>query len=331
MKGRWELIEQSEVPKQRPGDGEDRLVLLFHDDATAVRGCAIVDGATDKSGRRYGDRAGGALAADRVADVLRELPSLTDPAAALKSVTTALAELRHEWEIPEDDLMAPSAVAATVDLPGGLIWRVGDIHVAIRRHDQWELHPAEKKIDAVVAAARAALLHCLLALGHSPELLAGTDPGRAMVMPILRDQNVLANSEGTPLGFGVLDGRRVPDRYLEVIILDEHVTEIVLASDGYLSPAPNLQAAEQELATSLADDPLRIGAHAATKAVTLGASSFDDRTYVRLGRRDPHSTEAEESGPDSRAHEPAHQAAHRGSHVDAARYISSGSVEPPAT
>lgn len=102
-------------------------------------------------------------------------------------------------------------------------------------------------------------------------------------MPILKAQNVLANTDSAnPLGFGVLDGRRVPPRYLEVFDLDESITEVVLASDGYLSAASTLKEAEADLAASLTSDPLRIGEHASTKAVGPGASSYDDRTYIRV-------------------------------------------------
>ncbi|MEU1813265.1 hypothetical protein [Micromonospora aurantiaca (nom. illeg.)] len=60
------------------------------------------------------------------------------------------------------------------------------------------------------------------------------------------------------------------------------VQEVVLASDGYLAAAPNLAAAEADLAASLRADPLRIGPHPGTKGLTDGQTSFDDRTYLRL-------------------------------------------------
>ncbi|MEV0636415.1 hypothetical protein AB0I77_15885 [Streptomyces sp. NPDC050619] len=274
------MVEKSTVPKQPSGDGEDRLALACNGETLTLG--AVVDGA-NKSGRDYGGKTGGARAAECVADTLQTLPADSAPAAALDAVTDQLADLRRDWSISADDLLAPSAVAAVLLPERGQIWRVGDVHVAIRRDDHWETHPADKKIDRAVAGARAALLHCRLAQGDSMDALAATDPGREMIMPILRAQNVLANTDGdNPLGFGVLDGRRVPPRYLEVFNLDESVTEVVLASDGYLSAAPTLKEAEANLSASLTSDPLRIGEHASTKAVSPGASSYDDRTYIRV-------------------------------------------------
>jgi hypothetical protein len=44
----WNVVESAMIPKQPLTDGEDRFVLT-HDGAAITR-CAVVDGATDKSG-----------------------------------------------------------------------------------------------------------------------------------------------------------------------------------------------------------------------------------------------------------------------------------------
>lgn len=243
---------------------------------------AVIDGSTDKSGRDYDGTTGGALAAKTVAAALTTAGA-TDPRTALAMVTEALAELRRDWNIAPDDLLAPSAVAAVLVPSRRLAWRVGDVHIAHHHHDGWRVAAADKAIDRVVASARAAMLRIRLAAGDSIAQLLADDVGRRMMLPVLEQQNGLANTRtDTELGFGVLDGRTIPDRYLEVFDLDG-AQEAVLASDGYLAPAASLAAAEEKLATDLAADPLRIGKHAATKAPPPGAESFDDRTFVRVG------------------------------------------------
>ncbi|MDP9842092.1 hypothetical protein [Streptosporangium lutulentum] len=278
----WVIAERAHVPKGA-GRGEDLLVTV--EDDLGLRCVGVIDGATDKSGRTYGGLSGGALAAERVAASLRSLPADTGPAAAVAAVTAGLARLRREWGVSEDDPLAPSAVAAVLLPRRRLVWRVGDVHLAIGRAGGWEHHRGDKAIDRVLAGARAAYLHCLLAEGRSVAELAREDPGRELVLPVLRRQSVLANrEEAGPLGFGVLDGRRVPDRFVEVFPLDHEVLEVALASDGYLSAAERLRHAEDELAASLRADPMRIGAHPSTKGLTPGTVSFDDRTYVRVRR-----------------------------------------------
>ncbi|HUR08414.1 MAG TPA: hypothetical protein VM347_38150 [Nonomuraea sp.] len=140
-------------------------------------------------------------------------------------------------------------------------------------------------VDRVLAGARAAYLHCLFAAGASSDDLAAVDPGRALILPVLERQSALANCEDAgPFGYGVLDGRPVPRRFIETFQLHDDACEVVLASDGYLRPSATLASAEAELDTSLRADRLRILAHAATKGVVPGADSFDDRAYVRLAR-----------------------------------------------
>ncbi|MEV6868872.1 hypothetical protein AB0M44_48885 [Streptosporangium subroseum] len=278
----WVVAEQAQVPK-RAGRGEDRLVVIGDD--RGIRCVGIVDGATDTSGRTYEGLSGGALAAESVAASLRDLAAYTGPVAAVAAVTAGLARLRRDWGIAEDDPLAPSAVAAVLLPRQQLVWRVGDVHVALGRAGGWEHHRGDKAIDRVLAGARAAYLHRLLARGHSAADLARKDMGRALVLPALKRQSLLANrDEAGPLGFGVLNGRHVPDRFVEVFPLDEEVLEVTLASDGYLSAAERLGQAEDELAASLRTDPMRIGAHPSTKGLAPGAISFDDRTYIRVRR-----------------------------------------------
>lgn len=276
--GAWEVIERVTVPKGAAANEDELLVA----DGGLV---AVVDGATDKSGRDYGGLTGGARAARCVRDTLARMAADTAPDRAVDQITTALAKLRTQWNVPADDPVAPSAAAAVVVPALRLIWRVGDVHVALRRGATWTRLPATKRIDDVLAGTRAAYTHCMIAGGRSEEEIAAQDPGREVILPVLKEQGRLANRPG-PYGYGVLDGTPVPADFVEVIPFDDQVEEIVLASDGFLSPAATLTTAEAELQAAIAQDPLRIGMNPGTKGVKPGAVSFDDRTYVRL-RRSP--------------------------------------------
>ncbi|WP_443224492.1 hypothetical protein [Streptomyces sp. 4N509B] len=272
----WDIVERFSAAKGSLAPSEDRLVV-------AANGLIIaVDGSTDKSGRDYGGLTGGAMAADCVAATLAAMPPDTAPANAVAGVTNALAKLRTTWGIAANDPLAPSAVAAVVVPQLDLAWRVGDVHVGLRAGGEWRQYPARKAIDDVLAATRAAYLHCLLEAGHDPAELSASDPGRKVILPVLEQQGRLANKQG-PYGYGVFDGTPIPAAYIEVFDLGR-IEEVVLATDGYISAAATLAEAEEELARSLADDPLRISTHLGTKAVRPGAASFDDRTYIRLLR-----------------------------------------------
>lgn len=272
----WRLVERVTVPKGAAVNEDE----LLHTDAGLV---AVIDGATDKSGRNYGGLTGGARAAQCVRDTLARMAPDTAPAEAVKLITAALAELRSQWDIPAGDPVAPSAVAAVFAPSLRVVWRVGDVHVALRRGAKWTVLSAAKRIDDVLAGTRAAYTHCMIADGRSDEEIAAQDPGRGVILPVLKQQGRLANRPG-PFGYGLFDGTPVPADFVEVIPVEGDVTEIVMASDGFLSPAATLARAEAELQGAIAQDPLRIGVNPGTKGVKPGAVSFDDRTYVRVRR-----------------------------------------------
>ncbi|MFI9788640.1 protein phosphatase 2C domain-containing protein [Kitasatospora sp. NPDC051984] len=282
----WSIAESASVPKTGPdtGPGEDRLLVRDDDGLVLV---AVIDGATDKAGRRYEGRTGGELAADCVEDTLRHalLPVAGGPAGLVAAITAGLTRTRHAFGVDPDDPVAPSAVAAVFLPEQEIVVRVGDVHLALRRGDAWQQMPAHKEIDDQAAHIRAAHLTRWI-LGGTPEAdLAANDPGRELILPRLVQQHLFANRPGGhPLAFGVLDGRtEVPPEFVEVFDT-AGADEVVLATDGYLAPHPTLAEAEQQLRASLLADPLRIGTHPATKGVTPGNVSFDDRIYLRAVR-----------------------------------------------
>lgn len=280
----WEVVESASTPK-KAGANEDVLVLR-RDTRGELLFAAVIDGATDKSGRSYGDLTGGALAARHVAAALERLGPEAEAAAAVAAITAELDTMRAHWNIDPEDRVAPSAVAVIFAVRARQVWRVGDSHLAWRAGGAWTRHVGEKAVDVAAASARAAYLTCLLEGGATVAELAAEDPGRAMILPILMRQSQLANSDAEhPFAYGVLDGTAVPARFIETFTLPGDVEEVVMASDGYLDPAETLTGAEDELAVSLAGDPLRIGDRPATKGLAPGANSFDDRTYVRLQLR----------------------------------------------
>jgi glycerophosphoryl diester phosphodiesterase len=134
------------------------------------------------------------------------------------------------------------------------------------------------------AAARAALLRSELETTPAEELRR-SDPGRAMILPLLMREHRLTNLDtDDPLVFGRLDGRAVPPRHIKVVELAENWQRVVLASDGYPMLAPTFEATEQLLAQRIHLDPLMIAEPPATKGVAPGQVSFDDRTWLEIAR-----------------------------------------------
>lgn len=261
------MIVLEQFLRSKAGDetgGEDRLIVTGDF-------AAVIDGATAKQASA-GGVSPGALAADAVFEAVAQLEPGCDRTTALLALDAAVAAVQGQ------SAEAPTAVCALYSAARREVWRVGDVGVRIGQ----SAFPARKHVDDVAAAFRSALLQAELLNGADRDDLAARDPGREAILGLLRQQGAFANrAESGALCYAVLDGTGRAAQFAETFPVGPG-EEIVLATDGYLSPAAALAEAEAELRDSLAEDPLRIGDHPATKGVRPGAASFDDRAYLRL-------------------------------------------------
>ena len=168
------------------------------------------------------------------------------------------------------------AMGAILDVKSKRIMRVGDIRIGI---DGMFDNPFTIWEDDA-AMARSTLLRCCLANGQSVDELRANDPGRQMILPLIRASVHLRNRE-QPYGFAVLDGSFTPKTMTSVSRVREGM-EVVLATDGYFNPRSSLVESERALRSAVAADPLRLGPPGGLAGVGPGHISFGDRTYVRV-------------------------------------------------
>lgn len=270
--GGIKVVEKSIVSKTgNPEDCEDGLVIT--DDFAA-----IIDGATDKSGRRYNKLTGGRLAMLIVAHVLKQLPAQIDLCSAIDLLSAELSGRLQLNRLPTEDL--PSAVATIYSVARKEIWQIGDVGFWFAGRP---IEQPRKRVDQINSAMRAAVLKAELLRGASPEDLAENDPGREAILPLLTRQGRFANNlDAGELAYAALDGRPVPAELISVNPLPKDVVEVVLASDGYPLMLPTLAEAESALQELLTADPLCIDQLSGTKAPSSGKCSYDDRTYLRF-------------------------------------------------
>jgi glycerophosphoryl diester phosphodiesterase len=241
--------------------------------ATTADFAFVFDGATDKDPAPEGASTSGRVAGQALAAAVAGLDPGIDVAGAVAELSDVLARLE-----PQREGVRPSATFAGYSARRREVWRVGDCH--------WLTETSgggtQSRIDRVTSQARAAMLRALVASGSSVEELRRDDPGRRMILPLLRQQHVFRNAEkDRRFGFAAIDGSAVPPRFIESQPIDAGTT-LVLATDGYPRVFLTLAETEAYLERDIERDPLRIGRHASTKGVAPGEASFDDRAYVRL-------------------------------------------------
>lgn len=239
----------------------------------------VADGATDKSGLRFRGLTGGRRVAELVVRVVAAAPRGMSGSDLVDAINRAYAEELGPTleQVPAAD--HPQASFCAFEKRTGRVLRVGDVTWQTPARTVSGRSTAEVRL----AVARATFLRLLLLAGEDEATLRAKDPGRAMILPALRAlaaaRNLCAEDE---LATATIDGRAVPDKLIEEWLLTPAERSIVITTDGYPRPSMILERVEAELGTDLAADPLRIGAHPATKAVRPGDESFDDRTFVRL-------------------------------------------------
>jgi hypothetical protein len=267
------VIEQFLAAKTGdPEDCEDGIVVT---DGIA----AVIDGATDKTGRRFVGMTGGRYAMIVCADAIRTLDPAADMATAVSHLSTALSR-KLPTALPPGN--RPEAVAAIWSQSRREVWQIGDVYY-------WHHGLAEggerqrKTVDRYASDMRVAIIKAELAAGADPADLARHDPGRAAISCLLIRQVIFCNNPGAgEWAYPAIDGTTVPLPLVTVHRVPPDVTELILASDGYPVILPTLKASEAMLARLLEKDPLCIDVLRGTKGVTPGNASFDDRAYLSL-------------------------------------------------
>jgi hypothetical protein len=250
------------------------------EDAVVVTGeyAAVVDGATDVTGRLYGGMTGGRWAMTACLDAIRALPAETDAHTAVEALTRELAR-RIDPATPAAD--RPSAAVTIYSATRRQVWQVGDVGFRYTGLPARAGQP-RKLIDEIAASFRAAIIAAEAAAGNiSMSAVDKVDPARPAVRALVARQGSLRNTTG-PYGYAGVDGRAVPGSLVAVRQVPEDVTELVIASDGYPIIGRTLAESESTLARLLGLDPWCVKELAGTKGVLEGQVSFDDRAYLRI-------------------------------------------------
>ena len=237
---------------------------------------------TPKSNHRWDGKTGGRLAMEVL---LASLPKL-NPTASLHECITLFSEVLKKEYLSRGimDLMIsdpPARWTASFVIYSHLkkeIWMVGDCICMV--DDMFISH--EKEIDAIMANARAVMLESELLKGKTLEDFYEKDPGREMIMPLLKNEKYFQNSTKAQFAYEAIDGFPVREDLAKIIPIPNGTEMIILASDGYPKLFSSLEETESYLQTVLQQDPLCFREFKSTKGIQTHQSSYDDRSYIKF-------------------------------------------------
>lgn len=235
--------------------------------------CLVADGVTSKSNTQYNGKTGGRIAVECLVQCMEKLSGNEDARTVLNRMRDTIRQFMSQNGIP--DSLDPQASVLIYSYARRELWSVGDCPFMIdgRRYRN------EKKIDALYSALRAVTIETLLMDGYSQEQLLQHDLARDMILPFLKRQSRLIDSD-SEYSYSVVDGTH-PIHHLTVIPVPKG-SELILATDGYPVLRETLAQSEAALTQILAEDPLCFRITPSTKGISPGNQSFDDRTYVRI-------------------------------------------------
>lgn len=257
----------SQAKSEDPRRNEDRIYL--------GRGyAAVVDGATGTNKATFQGKTGGQLCADAALAALDRMSGNETPEEAMELIRGEIARVEQTHSLRELGVHC-CAVAAIYSCARREIWLIGDCSASAGG----TTFGGAKRIDTVFAEVRSIMIHALLKAGKTEEELLADDVSRSLILPLIDRQRPLENAEDA-YGYSVLNGSQAP-RDIRVFKVEPGM-EVALASDGYPAIFPTLEETERYLLDAIRDDPLCYRRIQATKGVTQGCVSYDDRSYLRF-------------------------------------------------
>lgn len=243
---------------------------------------AIVDGATNVSGKEMNGKTPGRLAAEIIKSAIESVPrdvTLQDMVSAINDKLQATyADLGLQEDIKEHPWMAPTASLIVYSDFYKEVWQIGDCQCII--DDQ--LYTNEKIIDEITANARSLYLEAEIKKGKTIDELLHDDPGWRYIQELIKQQYYMQNDPENQFGFEIINGFPVDFSKVKTIEVPANAKYIVLASDGYPFLKNSLIESEEMLHKVLRDDPLCFRMYKSAKGLAEGNLSFDDRTYLKF-------------------------------------------------
>lgn len=265
-------VKEKSVISKRADGRECEDGLFVSDDFICV-----VDGVTSKGKWTWDGHTSGYYAKELVLKAMEKLPADITGEKAVEFLNQAIAdgytpERREEALHNSDEKVQANVIIYSAYRKQ--IWSFGDCQCIING----KIFAHEKKFDIILSNMRALYLEIERICGKTEEELISHDTGREFILPILKKESLLENSE-SEYDIVNLNGFEInTDKLIKYYLLEGD--EVVLASDGYPELKTTLKESERKLAEILDKDPLCYKDYLSTKGLKEGNASFDDRTYI---------------------------------------------------
>ncbi|MFA5449921.1 MAG: hypothetical protein WC292_05745 [Clostridia bacterium] len=243
---------------------------------------AIIDGATARNKRKYNGVSSGRAAAEITYKAIEKLSPVASLREALDIITNEFNVFYKENNIDIKnyaDVLTASCVLYSKNLHQ--IWMIGDCQCFFNN----KVYSNKNGIDEHVAFVRSFINQAEILKGHTINWVSENDPGVDYIAKLLTEQFLFQNHIKKTYGefaYTAIDGKYISEKSVKVLQLNNEITEIILASDGYPKLMATLEKSERALEKALINDPLCIYTNKGVKGLKNGFISYDDRAYLRI-------------------------------------------------
>ncbi|GAK08099.1 hypothetical protein [Geomicrobium sp. JCM 19038] len=244
---------------------------------------AVIDGATNVSGRMIDGSTPGQHASRLVVETIQSLTGHEVIHEIIQLINRRFISFYKQHNMLEDVQKHPYLqLSATMVLYSHYyrrVWAIGDAQCLISgRYFQ-----NQKIVDQITADARALLVEAELAKGRSLGDIQEDDRSFELIKPLIQSQYQFQNGHpDDPYSYSVINGFHIHKTSIVELVVQGNPIRLILASDGYPKLKETLEETEAFLTKCIQEDPLCIRTNKNVKGVTNGRLSYDDRSYLSL-------------------------------------------------
>lgn len=237
---------------------------------------AVIDGVTSKGKYLWDGMTSGCYAKEILLEGIRNMPKSAEHYFVIEYLNKLLNRKYFEKRVTLDNTELLRACIIIYSNYHKQIWSFGDCQCMVNN----KLYNNSKKVDSIISEMRSMMIKSYLISGKTEKDFFRDDLARKAILPFLKQQQYFENSN-EDYGYDVLNGQKIITSNIKVIQVQKG-DEIVLATDGYPVLKNTLSKSEYELNEIVKKDPLCYKIFKATKGISEGNKSFDDRAYIRF-------------------------------------------------
>lgn len=269
---------------KRLSGNEDKFIVN-----PRARMIGVIDGASAKSPFKFNGVTGGEFASSTIAGILNSLEEPLFGEELIETLTAKFNEkldpLLFDGELARSNFVRPSAALTLATLVGDkiMVTQLSDVAFCLNG-DREKIYNSPIAVDDQFVKERINALWRAMEQDPNISVKDFLKTGVDSYVDLLQLQGEeYENNPNHPLGYGAIDGRPIPKKFIKVYEFDaKEVQTLEIFSDGYFKQGnePTIDSWEEAFREVEREDPYKILKYQGVKGSLPGVHWTDDRTLL---------------------------------------------------